>query len=1132
MSSRPDDEPTDKPDKSASSGEEAEQTPSREDRVRGGFFQSDGPDRRSGGQREEPEADEPGEEPSKDEPGNAERDTSAEEPGMRGFDPAALFGLGGGRPPFGSGAQVPGARPRRPGGSAPRRPGGGGPRPPKAPDRSGERRSPGPLAWTISILAGAGIVLAFLSRAWTEVLWFDQLGFSRVIWTHWISSVVLFLIGLLIAFGAVFTAMVTAYRSREITLPNDEATRNLEAYRTAVEPLRRVLAWGVPIILGVLGSLWELVPHWKAFLLAFNTQSFGVTDPQFGLDISFYVFVLPVLQTSVSFLSRVVLFAGAASLVVHYLYGGVSVARSPHFTRAARVHLAVFLATFTLLQGAAYWLGRYSALYASNPKFDGAGYTDVNAVLPANAILAAISVVVAAMFLLSLRASSWKLPITGVAVLIVSALLVGTAYPAVVQKFVVDPNAQREESVYIDRNIKATLAAYGLDGVETTPYDAKTDTEAGQLQADAESTTSIRLLDPNVVSATFRQLQQNKQYYTFASSLNVDRYQVSAQSRDTVIAVRELNLDGAAQSTWINDHTVYTHGYGVVAAYGNTVASGGFPSFWEGGIPSTGDLGEYEPRIYFGQASPSYSIVGGDDGGNPRELDYPDDSAPSGQVNTTFAGNGGPDVSNPWNRLLYAIRFQEMNILFSQEVRPGSQILYDRNPAERVSKVAPWLTLDGNPYPAVVDDDDDPATPKRVVWIVDGYTTTNNYPYSQHESLEASMATSGQGGSLLGAPAESNYVRNSVKAVVDAYDGSVTLYEWDAEDPILAAWESVFPGSVTPMSQMSADLMAHMRYPEDLFTVQRTVMAKYHVTDPEDFYSGGDFWKVPDDPTKPGDEAQAPYYLTLQMPGQDEASFSLSSVYIIGGNTDRNVLTGFMAVDSETSSGEPGVRNPNYGKIRLLELPRSSNVPGPGQVQGIFDSNTTVSQTLNLLSQQGSEVIKGNLLTLPVGGGLLYVQPVYVQGSTGTQYPLLRKVLVAFGDQVGFADTLSEALNQVFGGQSGATTGEEVVDGDAAAANDTSDPDAQAAATEAPTAEATASPSAAPSPTAAATGGATAGSGDAQADLDAALADAQTAMTDADAAMKAGDWAAYGDAQTRLSDAINRAIDAQSRLGG
>ncbi len=1143
MSTRPDDDSDDKPERPAPD----ESSPSsREDRVSGGFFQSDeasasGRDSRGGAtgasSGHSPADAAPDETPDQDGDQDGGGPTS-------GFDPASI--LFGGSAPFGA------RRPGRDGsgGRGPDRRGSAGSGRPRRPSRpaagdSGGSRRPGPLAWTLGILAVLAAIIIFLSRTWTEVLWFNQLGFARVVWTQWIASGIMFVVGFLIMFGAMFAAMTRAYRSREISLPHDEAARNLEAYRTAVEPMRRSLTWIVPAVLALLSSAWEFAPHWKEALLAIHSHSFGTTDPQFGLDMSFYVFILPVLETVMSFLSRVVVFAGIASVVVHYLYGGISIARTPHFTRSARLHLTVLLALFSLLHGAGYWLSRYSSLYASNAKFDGAGYTDVHASIPAQAILAAISVVVAVMFIASARTSSWRLPVTGVVVMVISALLVGVAYPVVIQKFVVDPNAQREEAQYIDRNIKATLSAYGLGDVDAQAYDAKTTAEAGQLMDDAEATTSIRLLDPNLVSPAFKQRQQNKQYYSFDSQLNVDRYGVSGESRDTVIAVREMSQEGldAGQRTWINDHTVYTHGYGVVTAYGNTASSDGSPAFWEGGIPSEGELGDYEPRIYFGKSTPSYSIVGGDDGGNPRELDYPDDTAASGQINTTFTGSGGPSVSNPFNRLLYATKFAEMNILFSQEVRPGSQILYDRDPAKRVAKVAPWLTLDGNPYPAVVDDDDDPSTPKRVVWILDGYTTTNNYPYSQHESLEDSMsdATTGQA-SLLGAPKESNYVRNSVKAVVDAYDGSVKLYEWDEQDPLLDAWQSVFPGTVKPMSDMSADLMAHMRYPEDLFKVQRTVMSKYHVTDPEDFYSGGDFWKVPDDPTKEGDSAQAPYYLTLKMPDQEQASFSLSSVYIIGGNTDRNVLTGFLAVDSETASGEPGVRNPDYGKLRLLELPRSSNVSGPGQVQNNFNSDGTASQVLNLLSQQGSQVIKGNLLTLPVGGGLLYVQPVYVQSSSGTQYPLLRKVLVSFGDKIGFADTLQEALDQVFGGDSGATTGQEVVDGDSAAANDTSSStDASGQPSAAPSADPTAtgspgaqapSASAQPSTSASASGSAPASSGgDPQTDLNAALADAKTAMDDSNKAMQSGDWTAYGEAQTRLNNALNRAVEAQKKLG-
>jgi len=344
--------------------------------------------------------------------------------------------------------------------------------------------------------------------------------------------------------------------------------------------VRRRLTWAVPAVLALFGSAWELAPSWREILLAFNSQSFGVKDPQFGIDISFYVFILPAVLTLVSFLSGVVLFAGVASIVVHYLYGGISVVRKPHFTKAARMHLAIFLALYAVIRAVGYWLGRYSALYASNSKFDGANYTDVNAVIPANAILAAIGLAVAFLFVASVRSSSWRLPIIGVVVMIVSSLVVGTAYPLVIQKFIVDPNAQRQEAEYIQRNINATKAAYGLQNVETTNYDATTKTAAGQLEKDAESTTSIRLLDPGLISPTFQQVQQNKQYYSFANRLNVDRYKVDSTSRDTVIAVRELNLSGLGeqQQTWVNEHTVYTHGYGVVNAYGNTVATRGYPS--------------------------------------------------------------------------------------------------------------------------------------------------------------------------------------------------------------------------------------------------------------------------------------------------------------------------------------------------------------------------------------------------------------------------------------------------------------------------------------------------------------------------------------------------------------------------
>ena len=998
------------------------------------------------------------------------------------------------------------------------------------PSSTPTRKRTGALPITISILFIAAIAVTGFSQVWTDILWFNQLGFARVLWTQWIASALMALtMGLLTAL-AVWLSMRFAYRARPLRVPSHDE-RAMEVYQRAIEPMRRVLAWLVPLGVGLFVGFTQAMPHWREILLAFNSSAFGVKDPQWGLDVSFYIFILPLLRTLIRLLVSITVTAAIFSVGTHYLYGGITFAPRFTVTRSARVQLTIFAAIYCLTQAVNFWLQRYSLLFDASGRFDGATYTDVHANIPAKTILAAISVVIAALFIASIWMKSWKLPITGVVVMVVSSLVIGSVYPAVVQKFVVDPNAQRSEAPYIQRNIDATLAAYGLDKTEITAYNAKTDASAGQLKADAESTASIRLLDPSLVTPTFRQLQQNRQYYNFSSQLNVDRYQVSGTSRDTVIAVRELNLAGLSQDqhTWVNDHTVYTHGYGVVSAYGNTVASGGYPSFWEGGIPSTGDLGVYEPRIYFGQQSPNYSIVGGT-GNAKRELDYPDDSTKAGQVNTTFTGNGGPNVGNPFNKFMYAVKFREMNILFSKEVGAKSQILYVRDPAARVQKVAPWLTLDAHPYPAVVDTDGDPKTPKRVVWILDGYTTSNNYPYAAHESLKDATADARSGSSsLVGADTDkANYVRNSVKAVVDAYDGSVTLYEWDQKDPIVKAWGKVFPGSVTSMSKMSADLMAHMRYPEDLFKLQRTVMARYHVRSADEFYSGGDFWKVPDDPTRRDAGAQAPYYLTLKMPGQEKASFSLSSVYIIGGTTDRNVLTGFIAVDSETSSGKAGVRNPNYGKIRLLELPRSSNVSGPGQVQNKFSSDANVSQTLNLLAQQSSQVLRGNLLTLPVGGGLLYVQPVYVQSSSGTQYPLLRKVLVLFGEKVGFADTLNGALDQVFGGDSGAKTGEQIVNGDNGAANNTNkQPAASPGASAAPSASASptaSSPTASTATSKPATGTPAGGNNPA---LSQALADAKKAMQDSNDAMKRGDWSAYGDAQKRLQDAIERATKAQ-----
>lgn len=984
----------------------------------------------------------------------------------------------------------------------------------------GGKKRRGALIPTLIVIA---LIVAFVfaaSRIWTEVLWFDQLGYLNVFTTEVFTKV-----GLFIAAGAIFGALVwlalfLAYRSRPIYPPVTAKQQNLDRYRQSIEPLRRLLMWAVPIIVGLFAGS-AAASQWTTFQLWINQESFGQVDPQFGLDIGFYVFTLPWLQFLVGFFKGAVIVALIGSVLTHYLYGAIKLPGSgggsrEWLTKPARLQLFIMAAVLMLLFGFGYWLDRYQSLTSEGSKFSGADYTDVHAVIPSKEIMVGVAVVVAVLFIVAaVRGSgTWRLPTIGISLMLVSAIVVGGVYPALIQKFQVEPNQQELEAEYIQRNINATREAYGLTDVDTQTYTAKTEAEQGALRADADTTASIRLLDPAVVSPSFRQLQQNKQYYNFPDTLSVDRYDIEGTLKDTVIAVRELNLAGlaTAQRSWVNDHTVYTHGYGVVAAYGNTVASDGRPAFYQQGIPSTGKLGEYEPRIYFGQNSPEYSIVGAPEGSKPWELDYPDDAEETGQKNTTFTGNGGPKVDNIWTQLLYALRFGSEQILFSDRVNSESQILYDRDPRERVQKVAPYLTLDGRVYPAVVDE--------KVVWIVDGYTTSNAYPYSEPESLEQATTDSLTARSSTVTalqPAKVNYIRNSVKAVVNAYDGSVTLYSWDDKDPVLKAWSKVFPSNIEPMSKISGDLMSHLRYPEDLFKVQRQLLTNYHVSDAASFYSGQDFWRLPNDPTQTQSQLQPPFYLTLEMPGSEQPSFSLMSTFIPGGNTDRNVLTGFLAVNAEPGS-KAGQRADDYGKLTLLQLPRDLTVPGPGQVQNNLESTTEVSSYLNLLRQGKTQVIYGNLLTLPMGGGLLYVEPVYVQSSSGTQFPLLQKVLVAFGDQVGFADTLDEALDQVFEGDSGASAG------DAGTERNPVEPeDSEGSATPTPTGTATATPQ----PTA--TGGT---DGAAQNKLDTALQDAKKAMEDSGVAMEKGDWAAYGKAQERLGKAIEDALAAEKQLKG
>lgn len=965
-----------------------------------------------------------------------------------------------------------------------------------------------PLAAVFAVLSTAVAVIAVSANVWTEVLWFQQMQAARVIFTRWGAAAGMFLVAFAVAFVVMALTIRLAFVKRQRSVRGSDNAA-LRAYQEILEASRPLVLWGVPLGVGLFLAV-PMVGQWRTLLMALQSTSFNEADPIFGIDISFFVFILPALQLLVSFVMRTLFVALIAATVVHYLYGGLHVLPRPHATRAARLHVGVLAALVSLTFAVRYWLARYELLTQQGSPVDGAMYSDIHATLPAQSILAGISLVVAALFVLAAFRGTWRLPMIGVVVTVVSSLLVGTIYPTLIQQFRVTPNARQLESPYIQHNIDATLKAFGLDDLEYQTYAARTDVQPGQLREDAAATSQIRLLDPLAVAPAVRQLQQSRPYYSFHSGMRVDRYTINGEKRDTVIAMRELNLAGLSeeQRTWVNLHTVYTHGFGVVAAYGNTVTGDGLPAYWEQSIPSVGEMGEYEPRIYFSPEAPVYSIVGAPEGAEPQELDYPDDNAPGGQVSTTFTGDGGPSVGNLWNKLLYSVKFGSTDIFFSSQTNEKSQILYDRDPLLRVAKVAPYLTLEQDAYPAVADTDGDPATPKRLVWVVDAYTTSANYPYAQHQSLDQATLDSrtSQASEFLQTNTV-NYMRNSVKAIVDAYDGSVRLFQWDDKDPILATWMKIYPGMIEPLANISGDLMSHLRYPEDLFKVQRELLTSYHVQEAGEFYTGGDRWRLAQDTStvslmaggqaaegSPAAVPQPPYYLTMQMPGQDSAEFSLTSVFVPGGESRREAMAGFLAVDSETGDQAGQVRE-GYGKLRLIALPSSTTVPGPGQVQNLYDSNQRVASQLNLLNLSDSTVIRGNLLTLPVGGGLLYVQPVYVQGKGSASYPVLRSVLTSFGGQVGFAPTLQEALDQTFGGDSAAKV----------AGEGQSEDGHEGSVAGAPRS--------------------------AQERLNSALVQAAQAMKSADEALKSGDWSAYGDAQKKLDRALTEALSAQEALG-
>ena len=933
-------------------------------------------------------------------------------------------------------------------------------------------KKPSPLAITLTILAVITGALVALSGFYVDWLWFESVGFTGVWSTVLTTKIALFVIAGLLTSLVISLNVYLAFRRRPFYVPTSVEADNLERYRATIDPIRKLVFAGIVLVLFYFGGT-SASNLWGSWLLFRNSTEFGVQDPQFGLDISFFAFRLPFFQTLIGWGISTLILATLASAAVHYLYGGIRPqVPQERTTVAARVQLSVLLGLIVLLKAVAYWFDRYALALKESRLITGLTYTDVNATLPAKSILAAIAVICSLLFFANIVRKSWLLPAAGTALMVAASVLIAGVYPGAIQQFQVKPSESSKEAPYIQRNIDATRDAYGIAGVEMKDYQATVSTNSGQLANDAATIANIRLMDPNVLSATFRQLQQIKPYYSFADSLDIDRYTVNGVQRDAIVAVRELNIEGNPSRNWINDHLVYTHGFGFVSAFGNTVDSDGKPNFLVGDLPPTTGLGEFQPRIYFGENVPNYSIIGGPKTDTPVEFDYPDDASANGQRNYTYTGEGGVPMGGLFKKLLFAIQYQEQRIVLSSLINSESKILYNRSPRERVAKVAPWLALDGDPYPAVVDG--------KIKWIIDGYTTSSGYPYSQTTSLAAATTDAITTNSATLIPQNSqniNYIRNSVKATVDAYYGTVILYQWDEKDPVLKTWMKAFPNTVTPKSKMSKELLEHIRYPEDMFRVQRDVLSSYHVQTAGAFYGGQDFWRVPRDPSTFGANAgsQPPYYMTLEMPGSDKPTFALTTPFVPRGG--RENLSAFAVVDSNNG--------PNYGKITVLQLPRSTNIAGPSQVASNFEAKPEVANSLSLLRQGGADVVLGSLLTLPVGGGLLYVQPVYVRATANSAaYPLLQKVLVSFGDVIGFDNSLKGALDQVFGGNSGTSSSGTPVTSTTDNASD---------------------------------------------DLKSALQNARQALADGNAALAKGDFAAYGRAQDRLKAALAAAIAAEGR---
>jgi uncharacterized membrane protein (UPF0182 family) len=809
---------------------------------------------------------------------------------------------------------------------------------------------------------------------YTDWLWFREVQFTSVFVTMLRTQVILGVVTAVAFFVILYLNVLLAWRlsPRDAIVVADDAL-GLPGPEV-LEPYIRRLAVPVSLILALLVG-WAGTGRWELVLQALNPTPFGIRDPLFDRDVAFYVFQLPLWNSLYGWLMRTLLFSGLAAVAVYLCTRGIAISSGGLMVaRRARGHLLVLAALLFLLKATGYRLAMFDLLFSERGVAFGAGYTDVNAQLPILKALLVLAGLLAALCLVTIRLKSWRPLLWGVAALVGVSFLGGVVYPGLIQRYQVSPNEIVKEKPYIDFNIRYTRLAYGLDNIEEREFPADQALTQQDLRKNDATIKNIRLWDTRPLLATYSQLQEIRTYYKF-TDIDIDRYTINGEYRQVTLSARELSSKDLPSRIWINERLTYTHGYGAVVSPVNRVTREGLPEFWVKDIPpvASSDLRISRPELYFSELANDYVFAKT----RAKEFDYP---AGDQNVYTTYAGQGGIPLGSFWRKVLFAAYLGDTKLLLSNDVTPDSRVLIYRNIRERVQRIAPFLRYDDDPYLVI-------SAAGRLVWLLDGYTISDGFPYS--------APTRGLG----------NYVRNAVKVTVDAYNGTVKFYIADPTDPLIRTIARIFPGLLQPLDAMPADLRTHLRYPEGLFRIQAGMFAVYHMRDTQVFYNKEDLWNLPVRPVDGREQAMEPYYLIMRLPGEPQEEFVLLIPFT---PSKKDNLAAWLAARSDP---------PNYGKLVVYTFPKQKLVYGPRQLEARIDQDSFISQQLSLWSQRGSQVIRGNLLVIPIERSLVYVEPLYIAAEKG-QLPELKRVIVAFGDRIAMEETLEGAMARVFGGQS------------------------------------------------------------------------------------------------------------------